>query len=174
VNRPSALILLSLVPVLAGCLPVPAPGTPRPHYGGLRPEEKIGDSPRKLLHVRESDRRRVVAVLGPPDEMSLDGRTLAYEYPVVTSWTLWFFPFGVTATWKGQRRMLCLAFDERGVLSSLRTYRDRDEMRAVTGRDRLEHHRSYRGPADDLGLPPLTTPAENERQGACGDTGSWQ
>jgi hypothetical protein len=174
VNRPSALILLSLVPVLAGCLPVPAPGTPRPHYGGLRPEEKIGDSPRKLLHVGQSDRRRVVGVLGPPDEMTTDGRMLAYEYPVVTSWTLWFFPFGVMPTWNGDRRMLRLDFDERGVLSSFKVYVNSRALDAAVGRRRRVGHRGYRGPADDLGLPPLTTPAENERQGACGDTGSWQ
>lgn len=138
--------------VAAGCLPVPVPGNPRPRYGGMRPEEKIGPSPGKLLRVRQSDRRRVVAVLGPPDEMSLDGRTLTYEYPVATWWTVWFYPFGVLATWNGDRNVLCLAFDERAVLASFTVYRGRHAV----SRGRLINHRSYRGPADDDGLPPLT------------------
>ena len=161
-----AMLLAAAVVVLAGCMPIPVPGTPRPWSGGLRPEEKIGRSAEKPLRILRADRARVIAVLGPPDEVTLDGRTLTYKYSVVTSRTIWFFPFGVTAVPNDEPRFLRLAFDDRGVLTSFRVYDDWGELANAVGRGGLVSYRSYRrsgAPSgDDLGLPPISAGRENE------------
>ena len=120
--------------VLLGCIPFPGPYTNA--TGDRRPERKIGpagsDAP---IVLGRSDAARVVSVLGPPALATGDGRVLAFAYVVVDGYAVWPLCFGVT---RGEVGLLLAArFDEDGVLSEYRVFKekDRDAASQVGGGD---------------------------------------
>ena len=141
----------------AGCVPIP--GSARPQHGGMRPQEKIGTSPRDLLRPHHSTRHRVVAVLGPPGWVTTDGRTLVYAYDVVSTWLIYPFPFGVAALPNVQPKYLRLNFDAAETLASHTVHTDRDNFFSKL-RGRLIRYSDYRhssgAGAGEVPLPPIS------------------
>jgi outer membrane protein assembly factor BamE (lipoprotein component of BamABCDE complex) len=115
-----ATVLAAACAASAGC--VWLPGNFRPVDGSMRPEEKIGPSEKKLLHVGRSTRDNVASVLGGPTSVATDGRHWVYEYSVASGWTFW--PLWLVSVPDYEERYLDLAFDDAGTLTAYSVDKD--------------------------------------------------
>jgi hypothetical protein len=98
-------------------------------------------------------------VLGPPDYVGADGRTLVFEYQVVTWWELLAFPFGIIGGPHESSRYLRLGFDPDGALAAAKVYASFGSLHAAAAPGRLLHYSDYRKSRgvtrDETPLPPL-------------------
>jgi len=109
---PPALLALSGVAVLIGCIPIPVYRTPD---GKPRPESYVGNAgSSKAVQVGRSTLSDVVRVLGQPTE-GQRGNTIDYWYSINT--IIWFPCFI-----ENENRVLRLTFDDGGILRGYKVY----------------------------------------------------
>lgn len=120
---------------VSACGCVWLPGNYRPANGAMRPEEKVGDSDRKLVHPGRSTRENVVSALGPPTQLTPDDRHYVYTYYVAKGW--WIWPIWLVFQPEEDARYLHLAFDDAGVLTHYKVFADWVELDRAAGRGRL-------------------------------------
>ena len=107
-----ALLALSGVAFLMGCIPIPVYRTPD---GKPRPESYIGKpGSSKPLKVGRSTLDDVLRVLGQPSEEQR-GNTIDYQYGINT---IFWFPCFIETGY----RLLRLDFDDRGILRGYHVY----------------------------------------------------
>lgn len=140
-----------------GCIPVP--GNYRPVDGSLRPEQKIGKGSGKPLRVSESDRERVIAVLGPPAWITPDGMSMVFNYEVVPARQIWVYPFGIASVPHTSIRYLRVRFDALGKLAGYSVFREYRSLTADVGSGGLLSYGAYRkslaAASEQMPLPPL-------------------
>lgn len=108
---PISLVLLGAV-LLSGCLFVPAFDRVE---RGVNVADKIGPAnSRRPLRVGTATMSQVLALLGPPQYSSDDGRRIAYSWIVINGY--WVYPLCFAAEPQRGARGIQLTFDANGVL----------------------------------------------------------
>ena len=145
------------------CIPVPA-FSHRTTYGAAPPETQVGGpASGRPVQVGRSTREDVVYLLGPPMEVTVDGRALFYEYEVVKGYLVSLIPVFVFP--QTEREYLRLRFDADGRLAgyngrlNFEEYYDFDRGQRVNYR---QYQMSTGAPEGALPLPPLAPPAPRE------------
>lgn len=165
VRRPTVLWAAAgvLALIQCGCIPVPA-FSHRTTYGAEPPEEQIGGpASRRPVQVGRSTREDVLYLLGPPKQITPDGRVFVYEYDVVKGHMVSLLPFFVFP--QTDREYLRLQFDAQGRLECYKGQQDLSDYHHRLDRGQLmpySHYRQSTGASEaEMPLPPLApVPAE--------------
>lgn len=103
-------IVLSLIGM--GCIPVPVFS---PWYGKYS-RTNVDEATAQIIIPGQTTKREVLLMLGAPDEVSPDGRSIVYHWAKVRFLLFFMFGYGANLPLEKQYHLL-VTFDERGVVT---------------------------------------------------------
>jgi hypothetical protein len=110
-NRGQGLCLVLII-IGTGCLPVPIPFT----WYGEQSRTNVDEAAAKVIIPGRTTKEEVVLMLGGPDEVSPDGRSLVYRWAKIKFLLLPVFGPGPVPKVQKQYQLL-ITFDEHGMVT---------------------------------------------------------